>query len=204
MQEEDKTAEERRVNKNHDEFYEKKFRERPLYVAPGEFECTIDPNVILAGKVGSGVIICINDPEVKVGGMVHLLMPEQLVENFPHFDPDDPVYAAIDDLTGRFINALKRHGAGKNRIRIKLYGGTAIEDSVDIGLKNYIFAKEQIVQKGLKIASEDIGGKNCRRVFFLPRRGKIHCFAMRRHYDKEELRNMEQTYMDRITQQYAS
>ncbi len=195
---------ERRVNTDHDIFYERKFQERPLYVDPGEFECTVDPDILLVGKVGSGVCICIHDPEVKIGGMMHLIMPEKLLEAFPHIKSEDIAYTHIDNLIGKFINAMKRHGAGKTRIRIKLFGGTSIyEEHVDSGLKNYVFAKDWLLQKGLFIASEDIGGSDCRRIFFIPGSGKIHCYKMKRSYDMEELRNSEKEFLEKFRRQYG-
>jgi chemotaxis protein CheD len=202
MQEDKTQPDERRVVNNHDEFYEKKFQERPVYIGPGEFECTTDPNVILVSKVGSGVSICIHDPEVKLGGMLHLIMPENLTKDFPRVDTGDPGYIETERLIEEFISSLKRHGAGKTRIRIKLFGGTSIfEEFVDRGLKNYVFAKDWLLEKGLMIASEDIGGPNCRRIMFQTRKGKIHCYKMRRDSDKEELRAREKEYMDKIMQQ---
>ena len=198
-------SDERRVVNNHDEYYENKFQERAVYISPGKFECTTDPNVLLVSKVGSGVTICIHDPEVKLGGMLQLVMPENLTLDFPRIDTEDPGYKQTAELIVEFVSALKRQGAGKSRIKIKLFGGTSIfEEFVDGGLKNYVFAKEWLIEKGLMIASEDIGGMDCRRIMFQARKGKIHCFKMRRDSDKEELRAQEKEYMDQLTQQIGT
>lgn len=190
---------ERRVNSNNDDYYEKKFRETILYIGPGEFECSIDPNLVLASKVGSGIVICIYDPEVGVGGLAQIVMPERLVENFPVVDHADPAYENTADLIFRFINAIKRHGAGKHRIRIKMFGGSSIiEELVDSGLKNYVFAKEWLLEKGLMITNEDVGGEDCRRIFLNPTKGKSYCYKMRRDEDIRLLRQQETEYMELI------
>jgi chemotaxis protein CheD len=160
---------------------------------------------MLISKVGSGVVICIHDPEANIGGLLHILMPEDLLEAFPRIEKGNTGFAYIENVIEDFINSLKRHGAGKKRIRIKLYGGSSIvEEVVDSGLKNYVFAKEWLMRKGLLIASEDIGGKSCRRIMFLAHKGKVHCYKMRRKKDIEELREKEKEFMDQVMQQTQS
>jgi chemotaxis protein CheD len=189
---------ERRIHKNPDDYFDNKFPETPLYVGPGDFECTIDPNVMLVSKVGSGVIICIHDCEIGVGGLVHVLLPAELLRSFPNFNPEDENFQQVEELIERFIRALKMHGAGKNRIRIKLYGGTSIlEEFADSGLINFVFAKDYVVRKGLVVANVDIGGDECRRIHFHPASGKIERLKLRREGDIKALRDEETAFLQR-------
>ncbi len=190
---------ERRVHKDSDEYFDRQFEEKPLYIGPGDFECSTDQNVMLVGKVGTGVIICVHDPEARIGGMVHVMLPEALIHQFPNLNPDDKTHQHVENLIERFINALKKHGAGKNRIRIKLFGGTTIsEDLAESGLMNYIFAKDYILRKGLIVASVDIGGIECRRIEFQPFTGQIGRRKLRRQFDIDALREAEQAYFDKV------
>ena len=189
--------EERRKIRNHEEFFDSRFKETPIRVSPGEFECTDDPYRMLVSDAGSGVVICIHDQELKFGGMCHVLLPEQVIRAFPHLENiGDEMLEKADRLIESFIRSLKRKGAGKNRIRIKLFGGTTMmEDTLDTGLKNYVFAKEYFMQKGLNIASEDIGGDVCRRIYFFTSTGKTERCRLMRKADMKRLADQEKAFI---------
>ncbi|NCC20874.1 MAG: chemotaxis protein CheD [Alphaproteobacteria bacterium] len=198
MTDQEKSKEDQRINQNADEYFDSKFPESPLYIGPGDFECTTDPNIMLVGKVGSGVVICIFDPEIGVGGMTHFILPVAALKSFPKVN-GDPGIRHVEDLIERFIRALKAHGAGKNRIRIRLYGGTSIlEEFADSGLMNYVFAKDYLLRKGLMVAYVDVGGTECRRIEFHPASGKARRIKLRRTGDTEALRESEKAYLEKL------
>lgn len=192
---------ERREIVDHDAYYNGQFKASPRMVAPGECVCSADPDVMLVAKVGSGVVVCIHDLELGLGGMVHLLLPQVLVRKFPRFaDHQDKAFQYAESIIEKLISDLKRQGAGKNRIKIKLFGGTSIlEELMDSGLKNYVFAKEYLLDKGLTIVSEDIGGEVCRRIHFFPHSGQVVRRQMRRAEDIAEFRGQEERYLAELS-----
>lgn len=172
----------------------------PVNVEPGGFVCSDDPDTVLVTAIGAGVAICIHDPEVGVGGMASLLLPESLLRRFPRIDRSrDPEFLEAARLVETLIGELKRHGAGKNRIRIRMFGGTSIfEDVLDGGLKNYILAKDMIASRGLSVAGEDIGGDGCRRLRFFPVSGQAIKQPLRRKEDIALLRAQERAWLDAL------
>lgn len=173
---------------------------RPVAVSPGEFVCSDDPGTVLVAALGAGVAVCIHDPEVGVGGMAYLLLPDDILRRFPRIDrAQDPDFLRAARLVEDMIGELKRHGAGKNRIRIRMFGGTSIfEDVIDGGLKNYILTKDMVVGRGLFVAGEDIGGEGCRRLRFFPASGQAVRLPLRRSGDIAILRDQERTYLDAL------
>lgn len=173
---------------------------RPIAVAPGQFVCSDDPEVVLVAALGAGVAVCIHDPEVGVGGMAYLLLSDDVLRRFPRIDrSQDADFLRAAGLVEDLIGELKRHGAGKNRIRIRMFGGTSIfEDVLDGGLKNYILTKDMVTGRGLVVAGEDIGGEGCRRLRFFPASGQAVRLPLRRSGDIAILRDQERAYLDAL------
>ncbi len=205
MYENSSDIDDRRSITDHDEYFNGLFAAKPVYVPPGRFKCTTSSNEMLVAKVGSGVVVCVHDPGLGLGGIAHLLMPARLLQQFPRFrDREDAAFKYAENVIESFVGALKREGAGKSRIKIKLFGGTSIlEEFIDSGLKNYIFAKEYLLQKGLGVASEDIGGEVCRRIHFIPSESRIVCKRMKRAEDIEDFRKQEMEFLNNLTQQLS-
>ncbi len=178
--------EERRSFAEDEAFFNKKFEETPQTVAPGGELCGGGATDMYVATAGTGVAVTMYDTELKLGGMCYVLLPDEFLKTFPHFDEAGeqlrkravaPLEACIADM--------KRRGAGKHRIQIRLIGGgkipgTAIEDA---GTKNYIFVREYIVRKGLGILNEDLGGSYIRRVHFFPATGRTVRMVLRRASD---------------------
>lgn len=176
------------------------FAERIRTIAPGEYACSSAPDLALVASIGAGVVVCIYDPEVGVGGMAYLLLPDSLIKKFPRIDRTrDADFLNAARLVEALVGELKRHGAGRHRIRIRLFGGTSIfEEVLDGGLKNYLLTKDMIVGRGLSVASEDIGGEGCRRLRFLPATGQAFKLPLRRKGDIAILRDQERAYLEQV------
>lgn len=196
---------ERRTHIDCDSYFNTQFGAKPVYIKPGEHGSGDSMEEMIVATIGSGVAVSIYDKDLHVGGLAYVLMPENMVKAFPHFDACSEkivqeVTKPIDDLLG----ALKRLGAGKNRIRIRLIGGTSLPgDEMDQGTKNYIFVKEYLARKGLSIMSEDMAGPYVRRVHFFPTSGRSVRRTLRRKEDyvgmhEDELRY--QQYYQQVVQ----
>lgn len=173
----------------------------PVAVAPGEFACSDDPDTAFVAAIGAGVAVCIHDPGVGVGGMAYLLLPDPLLLKFPRVDrAKDPDLLRAGRLIEDLISDLKRRGAGRSRIRIRMFGGTSIfEDIVDGGIKSYILTRDMIAARGLSVAGEDVGGEGCRRLRFFPHDGRAISLPLRRKEDIARLRTQERAYLDSAT-----
>ncbi len=199
-------TEERRVHSNYQSYFSKKYWQKQHLVLPGNFIFSDSADEILVAETGAGVIVCMYDVEAHVGGLAHIFIPEELIMNFKknQRDSDLIIDYAKAPLEG-LINALKTKGAGKKRINIRLSGGASLmNDEFDMGLKNIIFAQTEIMDKGLRMITKDVGGESCRRIHFFPYTGRMEKHALRRKKDIEELWKREHTYLEQVKQKFGS
>lgn len=143
-------------------------RLKKIHVIQGEFKVVDDPNVVLTTVLGSCVAACIRDPEARVGGMNHFLLPG---------GSDGPGVGEAErygvHLMEMLVNGLLKRNARRERLEGKLFGGARmLEGLSDIGAKNAIFARKFLVNEGIKLVAENIGGVSGRRVEYYPVSGR--------------------------------
>ena len=192
---------ERRITRDHDAYFNAQFDAMPVYVEPGDSTCTERKDEMLVATVASGVLLAIYDPELKLGALGYVLLPDIILENFPFLDQADKdlvdkAFEPIEDCIGE----LKRRGAAKNRIRIRLFGGVIRQgDPEDRGLKNSVFVQEYLFRKGLPVFNADIGGPHIRRVHFFPFTGRAVRRLLKRQDDLAEVQALERDFNKKIT-----
>ena len=140
--------------------------ETSIYVHQGTVEVSDRENVVLTTLLGSCVAACLWDPEEKVGGMNHLLLPP---ENSAGFE----FQSQNVNLMELLINGLLRRGAQRDRLKVKLFGGSSMIDGLsNVGKKNSDFAREFFESESIEVISESLGGTHSRRVQFWPINGR--------------------------------
>lgn len=125
--------------------------------------------------LGSCVAVCLYDPQLKIGGMNHFLLPSRGKER--ELDPD--TILSGDFSMEVLVNALLAQGGQKRRLVAKMFGGgnivTAIQTS--IGERNVEFATEWLQREGIPLLASDVLGPWSRKVVFVP--GSGDAFSMR-------------------------
>ncbi|MEL7276659.1 MAG: hypothetical protein AAGJ92_02825 [Pseudomonadota bacterium] len=145
-------------------------------VLPGYHEVTDDPDLALMTLLGSCVAACIRDRRSGLGGLNHFLLPSGGGER--------------ETLSSRYgvhamevlINDILRTGARKSDLEAKLFGGAEIigtRASETVGMRNAEFARAYLLQEGIHLVAEDLGGDRARRIFFIPTTGKVHVQRIR-------------------------
>lgn len=193
-------AVERREHPDPEVYFNSQFDAQPVYLEPGQTVYSDSDNDMIVATVGSGVVLSIYDKNLNLGAAGYVLIPDELLKVFPHFDQADP--ALLDRAFQPIIDCIghmKRHGAAKNRIWVRMMGGAHLPDcDDDRGTKNYIFAREYITRKGLAVLNEDMGGSHIRRVHFFPTSGKAVRRMLRRATDFEELAVLERKFQESL------
>ena len=114
--------------------------------------------------LGSCIALVIYDPDIKVGCMLHVLLPQSPEEKVMI----DTRYA--DQGFERMMNYLKFAGANKNSLLAKMVGGTSTLKQYgsfgDIGKRNEAACRALLKNHNIQIVSEDCGGFKSRSVFF--------------------------------------
>lgn len=189
-------GQDRRQNTDDEVYFNAQFGVKPLGIKPGHYAGSDRQDEMVVAAVETGILLTMHDKDLKIGGMAYIVLPDAALEAFPYFDrlPIDTLRMALLPVD-ECIRDLKRHGAGKNRIRLRLIGGAKREDdALDIGTKTYVFVKEYITRQGLRIMSEDIGGRAVRRVHYFPYTGRTVKKILRREADYKFVRENEKDY----------
>ncbi len=140
--------------------------EKVINVCQGELSASRDANVVLSCILGSCIATCLHDPIAGVGGMNHILLPGTRGGSPKH---NRFGVFSMEAL----INEMMHLGARKKNLTAKVYGGAStFESGLGIGAKNAAFVKEFLQAEGIPIEFESVGGKQARRVRFVPKTGQ--------------------------------
>jgi len=142
-------------------------------VQPGAW--LVDSEKPMATLLGSCVAVCLFDPQLKIGGINHFMLPEMGRRRNGDVDSMLSGSFAMETL----LNALLDKGAKKARLQAKAFGGGTIIDSdsnaLSIGMRNANFAKEWLAREGIALRSSDFLGPWSRKIIFLPFNGEAFC-----------------------------
>ncbi len=136
-----------------------------IVVGIADMKVTKNPeDTLITFSLGSCIGVTIYDPLTRVGGLLHFMLPDS------HIDPQkaerNPWIFADTAVPSLFREAYK-FGAGKERLKVKVAGGSQIMDGssyFNIGKKNYIALQTIFRNNGVSVSAEDVGGNGNRTV----------------------------------------
>lgn len=136
---------------------------KELQVGIADYKTAGAPNKIITLGLGSCVGITLYDPIVKVGGLLHIMLPDSTQFN----NVDKP--AKFADLgIPLMINELKRQGAAVSRLQAKLAGGAQMFSGLDknfvlnIGQRNTEMTRKILGELRIRTLAEEVGGNRGR------------------------------------------
>lgn len=150
------------------EYWEPRLNRYLQTIQPGEFAITGRRDLALGTLLGSYVSAFICDPEAKIGGLNHFLLPYSSV-TAAHTENSATRYGvhAMEML----INKILRCGGDPARLQAKLFGGAnviALSAAHSVGDRNQKFAIDYLNREGIPIIATDLGGQTARRIFSMP------------------------------------
>ncbi len=113
---------------------------------------------IITYSLGSCIGVSIYDPAVKVGGLLHFMLPDSSID--PNKAQKNP-WMFADSGIPLFFRAAYRLGAEKRRMEVKVVGGAQILDDsnfFNIGKRNYMSLRKIFWANNILIRAEDVGG----------------------------------------------
>lgn len=113
---------------------------------------------LITFSLGSCIGVSIYDPEARVGGLLHYMLPESAIA--PDSAATHPGMFADTGLPALF-QAAYALGACKTRLLTKIAGGSQLlsdDGTFDIGKRNYLALMRIFRRNGVKLAGEDVGG----------------------------------------------
>jgi len=124
-----------------------------------DFKVSRDPqDQLVTYSLGSCIGVAIWDPVVRVGGMLHYMLPESSLS--PDKARRNPAMFADTGVPALFRAAYEL-GASKKQIVVKVAGGSQLLDdngTFNIGKRNYVMLRKIFWKNGILIDNEDVGG----------------------------------------------
>jgi chemotaxis protein CheD len=114
-------------------------------------------DVLVTYALGSCIAVAIYDPAVKVGGLLHYMLPDSSLD--VNKARENPAMFADTGIPLLFKSCYK-FGAEKKRIIVKVAGGASILDDSNyfrIGEKNIMALRKMFWKNNVLIAAEDTG-----------------------------------------------
>jgi chemotaxis protein CheD len=164
-------------------------------VLPGEYLVT-SRDIALVTLLGSCVSACIRDPEQRVGGMNHFMLPDSAA-NGPVSESARYGSYAMEKL----VNEILKAGGVRRRLEAKVFGGGAVLKGFTqrpVGERNAEFVRGYLRREGIPIVAEDLLDVHPRKVYFFPATGKVLVRSLA-HTPADVLR-LDKLYRERLQQ----
>ena len=138
-------------------------------VGIAELRVSADPEEILVTHaLGSCLGIVTWDPVVRVGGLLHAMLPSSDADGArAQLEPARFVDSGVSAL----FRAAYALGARKERMITRVVGGAAMAaegrpDRFQIGRRNYLSLRRVFWKAGVLLGPQDVGGNQSRTVWF--------------------------------------
>lgn len=136
-----------------------------IKVGMADYKVGRAPDTLISYGLGSCIGISLYDPQTKIGGLLHIMLPDS---NQSRANENRAKFAdtGIPDM----LEELIRMGAVKSRLVAKLAGGSQMfafanaSDIMRVGLRNASASKEILKKLSIPIVGEDTGGNYGRTV----------------------------------------
>ncbi|MDD6208752.1 MAG: chemotaxis protein CheD [Clostridiales bacterium] len=132
------------------------------------------PDAITTLGLGSCVGVVLFDPETKIAGMVHVMLPDST-----KIRQNQNAAKFADTGIALLIEKMMEKGAGRSRLVAKMAGGAQMfafssnNDMLRIGERNVEAAKEKLNEFRIRILAEDTGLNYGRTIEFYPENGEL-------------------------------
>jgi chemotaxis protein CheD len=156
-----------------------------LVVGIGECIVSDDPGATLVTyALGSCIAVAIFDPVLKVGGLLHYMLPDSALD--AEKARRRPFMFADTGIPLLFQSAYQL-GAVRSRLEVAVLGGAQVMDTSEtfnIGKRNHLALRKIFWKAGILVRAEDVGGTQSRTVRMELATGRI---AVRRGLTEEIL-----------------
>ncbi|MGN0346469.1 MAG: chemotaxis protein CheD [Lachnospiraceae bacterium] len=137
------------------------------------------PNTITTIGLGSCVGVVIRDTLIKIGGMVHIMLPDSTAISSNH-----NIAKFADTGIPELVRLLEQEGCKRSRMEAKIAGGAQMftfqnkSELLGIGMRNVEASKKALETLGIPIIAEDTGENFGRTVVYHPDTGAYEVKAV--------------------------
>jgi len=137
--------------------------------------------VIATIGLGSCVAIVLHDPVARIGGLAHILLPDESMSR----DRSNPAKFPSTILP-ILLEEMRRMGASRKRIRAKIVGGASMfgnlipNGAMNIGERNVVAVRDVLGNAKIPIVAADTGSDHGRSVFLSVDDGRVEVRSLRK------------------------
>ena len=117
---------------------------------------------IVTYSLGSCLGLTIYDPVKKIGGLLHLMLPDSKIDAAKAVSAP---FMFVDTGVPRLFHGAYNLGADRSRLVVKVAGGAQLLDQqgiFNIGARNFEALEKLLAQNGLKVHATEVGGLSSR------------------------------------------
>ena len=136
-----------------------------LVVGISDAKISKSPGIIITYALGSCIGICLYDAQVKLGALIHIMLPDAPATI-------DNVLKYADSAIPEVLRKMETMGGSKSRITAKIAGGAQMfnvpgDSSMgNIGKRNSDSVKMTLLKQRIRLVASDVGGTAARTVHF--------------------------------------
>lgn len=151
-----------------------------IKVGMADLKTCVSPNGVTTLGLGSCVGIAIRDPNTKIGGLAHIMLPDSTAIRNSQQNVAKFADTGIEEL----VKQMEKLGAKRSRMVAKIAGGATMfsfqgrADMVQIGERNVEASKAKLKQLNIPILAQDTGANYGRTVTFFPETGDFRIRAV--------------------------
>ena len=152
-----------------------------IKVGMADLKTCVSPDGLTTLGLGSCVGIALRDPITKVGGMVHVMLPDSTAIRMDKINLAKFADTGIPEL----IRQMEKMGASRTRMTAKIAGGatmfaTHMSSTMQVGARNVEASIRILNEFKIPILANDTGANYGRTVTFFPETGEYHIRAVGR------------------------
>ena len=149
-----------------------------LTVGMAELKVSAGPEKLSVHGLGSCVVLALYDPEAKVAGLAHAMLPYAAGSSA---GSDEKPGKFCDQAVPALIGAMQALGAQRQHIFARLVGGATMFSfgsaakgaQPALGERNLQAAREALQAAGISVKAEDSGGSQGRSLELTPEDGSL-------------------------------
>lgn len=155
-----------------------------IKVGMADLKTCVSPDGVTTLGLGSCVGIAIRDPQTKIGGLAHIMLPDSTAMR----NGQANIAKFADTGIVELVRQMERLGAMRKRMVAKIAGGATMfpfqgQGNVNVGQvgdRNVEATKAKLKELKIPIIAQDTGANYGRTVIFYPETGDYHIRAVGR------------------------
>ena len=140
--------------------------EDKLVIGIADMKMAKERGMLVTYALGSCIVICLYDAKIKLGAMVHIMLPINMETGRTH------TMKYADTGIRETIRLMEAKGALRSRITAKIAGGAKMFSVSgggalgNIGQRNIESVHLCLKRENIRILNEDVGGSSARTLLF--------------------------------------